>query len=328
MKGIRCFLLFLLLLNAYSATVSAKCVGRFLNPITDVFWKCVFPLTIAGIKVASGNPENTISPRPLCVCPKPPLNLPTPGIPVGFWEPARMVDVTRTPFCLLNLGGLQIANTGIRGRGDVDHQDDESRKSFYHVHWYIYPLLYWLEVLTDFLCLEDLPFDLSYLTELDPFWMDEEKSAILNPEGIIFGNIIAQAACAADCVSSSAHLPLDSLFWCGGCQGSLYPFTGSVTAHNGGVQGSLLLVSRMMAKLHRELLLWGTSGEKALCKRYPMPIILKSQYRTQMTYPVPQTSQCQTLGASEVLWQGAREYPVKGEDFGYLIWRQRNCCAI
>lgn len=308
--------------------LSAKCVGRFINPITDICWKCLFPLTIAGVKVASGNPENALPAQPLCICPKPPLNIPTPGIPIGFWEAARLVDVTRTPFCLVNMGGLQIADTGVRGRGDIEQKDDEASRSFYQVHWYIYPVLYWLEVLTDFLCLESLPFDLAYMTELDPFWGDDEKSAILNPEGIIFGNPIAQAACAADCVTASAHLPLDSLFWCGGCQGSIYPFTGSVTAHNGGVQASLLLVTRMMAKLHRELLLWGTSGAQGLCKRYPMPIIVKSQYRTQMTYPIPQTTQCQSVGASEVLWQGGREYPINGSDFGYLIWRKRDCCAL
>nr|WP_284525246.1 TraU family protein [Orientia tsutsugamushi] len=34
--------------NCYAA---AGCVGRFVNPITDVCWKCLFPITIAGFKV-------------------------------------------------------------------------------------------------------------------------------------------------------------------------------------------------------------------------------------------------------------------------------------
>lgn len=252
-----------------------------------------------------------------------------PGIPISFWEPARLVDVTRTPFCLVNLGGFKIADTGIIDRGHVsDDEGDGRKRSSYQVHWYVYPVLYILEVLTDFLCLEASSIDVAYMTEFDPFWGDDEKGAILNPEGLLFGNPIAQAACVADCAASSANLPLDPLFWCSGCQGSLYPFSGTVGDHSGGVQASLLLTGRMMAKLHRQGLLWGYYGTQGLCSKYPMPVMRKSQYRLQMTYPIPQTTHCQPLGATEVLWQGGREYPFKGEDFGYMVWRKRDCCLF
>ena len=202
-------------------------------------------------------------------------------------------------------------------------------QSFYQVHWYVYPLIYWLEILTDFICLEDSQFDVAYLTELDPLWNDDELSFIINPEAALFANPIAQAACAADCVAASSGFPLDLLFWCSGCQGSTYPFTGSVGSHSGGVQASLLLTQRFMAKLHREGLLWGYTGAKGLCKKYPMPIIKKTQYKTQMVYPIPSTSDgCHPLGRSDMLWAAGRGYPYKGEDFGYLIWRKRNCCLL
>ena len=180
----------------------------------------------------------------------------------------------------------------------------------------------------DFVCLEKQSIDLVYMTELDPFWNDDEKSIFINPEALIFGNPLAQMACIADCAAASVHLPLDPLFWCSGCQGSLYPFTGTVADHTGAVQASLLLTGRMMAKLHRETLLWGYMGELGLCGKYVMPIIRKNQYRTQMTYPIPQTDTCQPLGKTEVFWQGGREYPFKGSDFGYLIWRMRDCCLL
>ena len=169
--------------------------------------------------------------------------------------------------------------------------------------------------------------DLAYLTELDPLWDDDEKSAILNPEGLLFGNPLAQAACVADCVAASTHLPRNELFWCGGCQGSLYPFTGTVTEHMGGVQASLLLTQRMMAKLHREFLLWSTSGKESLCHKTFCPLIKKTQYRTQMIYPLV-TQRCDPLGRSEVPWQAGREYPDQGSDFGFLIWRKRDCCLL
>jgi len=93
------------------------------------------------------------------------------------------------------------------------------------------------------------------------------------------------------------------------------------------VQASLLATQRMIAKLHREFLLWGYMGEAGLCGKYPMPIIRKSQYKTQMTYPLP-VNDCQPLGRSEVLWGQGKEFPYQGEDFGYLIFRKKSCCLL
>ena len=331
---IKLFLLYSVLLLVSLKPGLANCQGRFVNPLTDICWSCLFPMTIGGANVSGGGYEDTPNPSGCsCTCPRPPLGQPTPGVPVSFWEPARLVDVTRTPYCLINMGGIQLAGGGrMQGRGSVAHKGHSGglRHSFYQVHWYIYPVIYWLELMTDFICLEKASFDVAYLTELDPLWNDEETGFILNPEAVLFGNPIAQAACAADCVLASLGFPNDALFWCGGCQGSLYPFSGSIPAHAGGVQASLLAVQRMIAKLHREFLLHGYMGRAGECAKYPMPIIKKTQYKTQMVYPIPSTTRggCHPLGRSETLWGSGREFPYQGEDFGYLIWRKRNCCVL
>lgn len=308
---------------------AGSCVGKMINPITDICWKCVFPLRVMGVEVVKGGPDPNPVKEPICFCKRPPIPVPVPGIPISFWEPVRLVDVTRTPYCLVSLGGISVGPQGAVGRGDVARNpDDGTQSSFYQVHWYLYPILYWLEVLMDFVCLDKGSMDLAYLTELDPFWADDEKAAILNPEGVLFGTPLAQAACAADCVAASTHLPLDSLFWCGGCLGSLYPFGGHITEHQNPLQASSLAVMRLMAKLHRQGLLWGYVGKEALCSKVPMPLIQKSQYRLQMTYPVPQTDTCVPLGHTDVTWHAQRHYPTKGEDFGYLVWRKRDCCLF
>ena len=315
-------LLFLTSTNCY-ATVG--CVGRFVNPITDVCWKCLFPITIAGVKIAGSPMADTKSPRNIvCFCPRPGIPVPVPGIPIGFWEPVRLVDVTKSPMCMVSLGGIQLGTSSQRGV-----RDDIEGTAFYHVHWYVYPVMYWLEILLDFACLEMSAVDVAYLTEFDPLWGDDMKSAILNPEALIFGNIIAQSACIADCISCSAgQLSNDGMFWCAGCQGSIYPFTGTTGHHNGGVGTSVLIVSKFMAKLHRQLMLWGYYGQEGLCGKYPMPIIKKSQYRLQMTYPIPEVVSCKKIGETEITWQAGKEFPIKGEDFGYLIWRRRDCCLF
>jgi conjugal transfer pilus assembly protein TraU len=147
-------------------------------------------------------------------------------------------------------------------RGAQVGHDSQTRNSFYHVHWYANPILTWLEVLLDFPCLEKGSLDLAYLTEVDPLWADDELTAILNPEAVLFANVVAKAACAADCVAASAGMPIASLFWCAGCQGSIYPMTGHVTTHIGGVQASVLLTQRMTAKMHRQLTTFTGAGSQ------------------------------------------------------------------
>ena len=309
----------------FVATVNTceACVGRFINPVTDICWTCLFPLRVIGKKVAKGGPDPKTSPTtPLCHCKGAEI-----GIPIAFWEPARLIDVTRIPYCLVNMGGIQAAPPKVIGQGDVaQNMDDGTKQSFYQVHLYVYPVLYLLELLLDFVCLEQDKFDLVYMTELDPFWADDEKNAILNPEGILFGNPIAQAACAADCIAATAHLPMDTLFWCGGCLGSLYPFSGHVNETYGNVQTSTLVAMRFIAKLHRQGMMKRYAGKDALCSPCLSPLLNKSHYRLQMTYPIPQTKECKTFGHTDVVWGSGKEFPYKGEDFGYMLWRKRDCC--
>jgi conjugal transfer pilus assembly protein TraU len=201
------------------------------------------------------------------------------------------------------MGGISIGGDSVRGHGTVDPGKSGGRKrSFYQVHYYVYPVIYWLELLTDFLCLEKSQFDVAYITEFDPLWNDDETAFVLNPEAAIFGNPLAQAACAADSIAATTGFPLDALFWCAGCQGSMYPFTGHISDHVSGVQASLLLVSRMLAKLHREGLAWGTAvsstsgiNDQRLCDTYLMPIIVKSQYKQQMCVPHARLCYCHRL---------------------------------
>lgn len=316
------FLLFSMVIFGFSKAYTSE--GKFINPITDVCWECVFPFTVSGVNVTPKHKDLADHNTVVCVCPGLP---PKVGIPITFWEPTRLVDVTRHAYKLLGLGGISVGSENIRNRGSVGIVGNgPSRTSFYHVHWYEYPLLYWLEVLTDFFCIQKGNLDLLYLTELDPLWNDDHLSAILNPEASFFGSKVAQLSCIADCSSSTFSQPNDSMFWCAGCEGSLYPFTGTVPHHVGAIQSSALLVHRMIAKLHRSFLMRGYE-EDEFCESKYMPIIKKSMYKTQLVYPIPQTSgPCHALGKSDVVWGSGKSYPSKGEDFVYLVWSKTQCC--
>ena len=306
-----------------SASVAATpCHGTFPNPITDICWRCIFPIRIGPIQISFGMEDSGDVPPLLCFCPGP--IVPRIGIGISFWEPARAAEVVRAPFCSPLLGGVQLADIGPHGTSNASEGD-----GFYHVHWYSYPLLAWVGLLADLSCQQESDgLDMIYATELDPLWQDDELAFLLNPEAVLFANPVAQAACAADCAAATIGFPLDQLFWCGGCQGSMYPLSGSVAHHSGGVDTSLLLTQRMAAKLHRQGAARDTSTRAALC-RPPLQLVLrKGQYKTQMVYPRPQTDTAHPFGRISQPWGAGREYPVRGEDWAYVIFRRRLCCAL
>jgi conjugal transfer pilus assembly protein TraU len=307
---------------------AANCNGKFANPLTDVCWSCLFPITIGSSKVATASNPDTENPKsPVCACPGLPPRI---GLAIGYWEPIALVDVSRIPFCFVNLN-MKLDMGKAYKIGKVDASQGGFSRSFYDVHWYKFPLMLWLNLLTSSSCMQEGDFDIAYMTELDVTWHDDELVFILNPEGFLFGNPLAQAACAADSIAvNTGFLPLSSLFWCQGSQGSTYPLSGVVQNHIGGVQASTLLTERMTYKMHRFLLKDSIGQDGMLCNQYSMPIMPKSRYRYQMTYPVASTGKldgCKPYGYSTALWEAGHEIPFKGEDFGYLVWRKRNCCA-
>ena len=316
-------------------TNAGSCHGHFVNPITDVCWSCLFPLSLGQNNLVSSNhlPDTKNPQSPVCECPGNPL--PRFGLTLGYWEPVNLVDVTRTPFCLVNLGGVSMTFGKYYRKGTVETDSNLSNQSFYHVHWYTFPLMFWLNVLTDGICVEKGDFDIAYPSELDVMWNDDELGFIMNPEAVLFGSLPAQAACAADASTALVGSALDKLFWCAGAQGSMYPLTGHVQEHVSGAQASVLLSERMNYKMHRQGLLEDTDGggdaigfKKSICNPHYSPILPKSRYRYQMVNPLPTTNACYPLGRATSLWEAGHEYPFKGEDFGYLIWRKRNCCAF
>ena len=192
------------LLLACVTAQAATCKGKFANPITDICWSCMFPLRIGGAALASLDQEDTSNPGGIaCWCGNPPKV----GVKVSFWEPVRRVDVVREPFCMVSLGGIKMDPGFDAPVASRYRRDGQDQSSFYQVHWYVDPVIYYLQAILDNSCLDNQGFDVAYLTELDPLWKDDELTRILNPEVYLFGNLPARAACAADCVTATAGFP-------------------------------------------------------------------------------------------------------------------------
>ncbi len=317
------------------ATHAAHCTGHFVNPIKDVCWKCLFPLSIGNTNIVGSHLPDTPNARsPIGECPSS-VGFRI-GLNIGFWEPQALADVTDTPYCMVNLGGHQIKLGHKQSRGGQHHVGQGEVGAFYHVHWYKYPLINWLNIITSVGCLQGGDFDVAYLTELDPMWSDSEMSFVLNPEATLFANPVAQTSCAADSIASTlgdkseaTQTTRDSLFWCAGSQGSHYPLTGHVNAPISPVQTALLLTERMNYKLHREGLIPDSSPDKgAICKERPYPMIPKSRYRYEMVNQVADGRHCYPTGASTLTWEAGKIKPHTPDQYGFLVWRKRNCVFL
>ncbi|MGL5126712.1 MAG: TraU family protein, partial [Aeromonas popoffii] len=56
-------LLLCVALHSAPARASAvECEGRFVNPITDICWECLFPISIGSIAVSAGSEPDTSNP--------------------------------------------------------------------------------------------------------------------------------------------------------------------------------------------------------------------------------------------------------------------------
>lgn len=318
-----------------SVNAAGSCgVMPFVNPITDICWLCVFPIYIGATPVATMLQTDSGAangyPPTICMCPtaRPPYY--RIGIGTVFWEPARVGEAVRTPWCSPTLGGITLASpsASVADRGDnqTTHARNESI-AFYHVHWFIYPVMSWFNMMVNNNCDSKEQFDVAFMTELDPMWNNDEMTFVLNPEAVLFNNPIAQAVCAADCIAASIGYPLDSLFWCLGCQVGLHPLTGTVTPHEGGLASSTVAVQRLHAILHRTLMALNVSTPAAMCQALPAPIMQKSWYKTQLLRPIPGLLSAHPYGRSTMIWGTKKEFPINGEDFSYMIWRRRVCCS-
>ncbi len=306
------FICFLLLTDAYAD--NRPC----LNPFSTVDWTFFYDkLEFKGV----------------CACPT------DNGIKIGMkWtvpEPIGFVEVVRKSYyypCLdmklgdtLKMSGTNYSNQGVKK----------------NVHYIKYPVFGIMNIILDYLCVDkNTNFDIAPPSELDPRQNDDQLSLLFEPDKLLYANPIAQSICFADCASASTWKPINSLFWCAGCWGTI----GTVVTNSPGadpVIESALLVTKQLDLLHADFQLWKYSDAPDLdyvaqaaqagsvsdttCSPKTFPRIIKSQYYMNMSYPV--VSKAIPIGDFGIKWSFFKQYPGDGEDFIWTIWRVRNCCT-
>lgn len=297
--------------------------------ITHICWDCMFPMVVAGAPLG-GDPDeipDAATDKAVCAC-KDNAGIYHPGIVKQHWEPARVVELVRQPGCSPSLGGarLEVGNEIAIGGGSEGGDNSGSGTSFYHYHYFAFPLLLMMDLVSNAGCNVDgyMDMDLLYMSELDPTWNNSMLSFFANPEAALVANPISISACAADAAAASAGEPIDSLFWCAGSWGGLYPLSGHDVS-GGRPEDTSLLATRALAALHRRGLARRSMGDDAMCDA-PIDVFLpKSQYKLSMFHPVPEGEEAHMIGESTYSWAAGKTVPGQG-DTVYTLWRWKDCC--
>ena len=337
---IKASLLILITFNLTQPASAAICPDSELfgeKMISGICWRCLFPIKIAGgitlgpdagsisdNKPPSGSPSSVF-----CACPDS-LDVPRPGISMSLWEPARLIELVRTPYCSTALGGIRLQNSFKYMGDNRDFESENHRLSHFQMHFYAFPILNMLDLFTEASCNSDgyMDMDLTYMTELDPTWNRPELASLVNFETLIFANPAAHLACSVEAVAVNAgSQPIETLHWCAGSWGNIYPMNGSFKRISQNA-GTSLLATRGLSMLHRRGLSKLTVGEAAQCKPQFFPTLPKQQYKMSMIFPVAEAKGNHWIGEHTFRWGEHRNIPGLSPEALYMIYRWRDCCSI
>lgn len=304
----------------------ASCNGELFNPITDVDYGYLFPISVIGVEAGTGVNPPLMKLNPVCFCPGR-LGIPVPGLGVTFWQPNYVVEIGKGG-CLHTLKGIKALPgseilTGEYTDGEVSSGSKTSRGQ---IHFYDYPLFKLLDLFTSAACLSPRGFNMAYISEPDYTWQDDIWSSILSPDSILYSTPPMQFAGAIDSISSNFGFPNDAIYWAAGSWGNTFPLTGNANQQSTYFQGNNLVMAKYITRAHRLGLMWQTIGPTAQCFSHPNPMILKSQYRINQIGPIPRYGKPVVFGDAGLMqFPPITNLPTK-EHTSNLIWTGTQCC--
>ncbi|RMG70863.1 MAG: conjugal transfer protein TraU, partial [Nitrospirae bacterium] len=263
---------------------------------------------------------------PICFCPTP-IGIPRPGLLISFYEPSNYIETVKDPFCFPSLGfALPNPWSGFLSGSSKETIDKEGvMRTFAQAHWFRFPVWHMLNLLIDWGCVEQTDYDLLHITEVDPLWNDDMLALIISPEALLYANAITQTACTADSTAvNTTGQPNDALSWCMGSWGSTYPMTGHMDSGDY-IQANAGIAARLLYRMAR----LGNICDPAVweCACTPTPFWIKSHYKIHVAKPVRDIT-CRKIGTSGITWSDMKNPPYHGDNFMWMIFRERKCCAF
>lgn len=302
--------------SAASTTGGMLCpdAGIFNELIGGVCWSAMFPIRIAGMNALSfgkGSPTpSEAATQGLCACNGSFKNgqLPTLGIPIGFWQPAWLGEATSQPFCMPSLGGIQIGGStsmsglfsGASGGGvaPTPGLGNKSHSSFYNVHLWTFPLVSMLNILQIPSCNTGYNgWNLFGLSETEPQWNDDLTALLIWPEASVLSGPVGYLGAVGECLAEVAmQPPINAMYWTAGCWGTLFPNSGSLSSNHDPIAGSSLDIAKFMSGQFRLGFGYLTEGPDAICGAVHTEVMPKDQFRMQILFPNDETNNVPNLG--------------------------------
>jgi conjugal transfer pilus assembly protein TraU len=257
----------------------------------------------------------------VCFCPRPPPIFVEEGTIISYWEPFMLADtVSVANYSAMQgefVGGSAIDKLGGKNKS-ADAVEIANESTFAQAHAYLLPLMEGSCSRNDYG---------SWWSEYDSMWQNDELSALVHPDAVLFASKEMQMACMADATATNLSVPLDFMPWCIGSGGSAYPMNGHVDNDNI-VQANNTVAARLIYKLCRIGMICDPAD---LCGCSSTPVWVKSHYKLHTARP-GNRSPAFPVGVSAKLYDSGLNPPYYGEEgsndeFLWVVYRQQRCCT-
>ncbi len=262
------------------------------------------------------------------------------GFKMRYVEPIMGLSISSTPWHIVGMD-LKLDKSMLRkqgtSRGDSDADD---HFMFKHINSVIFPILGWtIGVAQDYICFERGTFlNMAYFSEVDPLY-NSDVLGLLGASAtplsrIWFSNPIAEVACAIDCTYTSiTGRPINSLYYCNGCNGSAYAADTGYARAGMNIVNSETIAFRYISKAHGYAGLLKTADvpftqnptgghiRSARCEPRYFPGIIKEQYFVQLP-----NNDMQPLGKVRFHYD-FKSKPNDEDAVFFWLWRMRDICV-
>lgn len=261
------------------------------------------------------------------------------GVKATIVEPLIGFSSSNQPMHLVGLGmELESDILAKRGTSRGKGERGSNTSAFRQSNIVTFPILAIIAAaLPDIICFDrNSEITANFLSDVDPVYNSEILSNSVNTakptSRVFFANPIADMACMADCVSSTAGFPMNSLYFCNGCRGNIGTHDTGWTKMLDPIENSEMIALRQLALQHETFRLFKTSNASmtftggnelpdTMCGDKMFPMLLKSQYYIQLAY-----GSAKRFGAMRFHYD-FKSTPLDKDAFFFWIWRQRDFCA-
>lgn len=262
------------------------------------------------------------------------------GFKMRMAEPIGFIETSPIPWYFVGLG-LKMDKSFFRRNGVT--RDDADGGDFRYAHFVIFPPLGWsIGLMQDYICFErGTIFNLAYLSEVLPSYNNDiiglAEESVKPISKVWFANPVGELACAADCASSTVGIPLNSLYWCDGCRGSVGAsdtgFSNMSRPFEDAEKVAFGVLNRMhayggMLKTKESYFAYNPAGsnlKSTLCGARYFPVIIKDQYYLQLAKG-SKSWDAEPFGKIRFHYD-FKSTPTDQDSNFFWLWRIKDMCA-